>query len=119
MTDAATESPPLTDDPVYRHSRREAIVIFFVWLAAACWAIPFCYLNGYEPPQDPEFVRTVLGIPSWVFWGIVMPWLMADLVTIWLCFEFIQNDDLGEAHEGEDVAEDVAELHVSEAQEAS
>ena len=32
-------------DPVFLHSRREALVIFAVWLAALAWAVPFCYLR--------------------------------------------------------------------------
>ena len=28
-------------DPVFLHSRREALVIFAVWLAALAWAVPF------------------------------------------------------------------------------
>ncbi len=101
-------------DPVFIHSRREAIVIFCVWAAAALWTVPYCYLNGYG--VAPENLETVWGVPSWVFWGIGLPWLVADVVTIWLCFGYIQNDDLGEAHEGEDLAEEIAEMHAGDTQ---
>lgn len=99
-------SPPEWD-PVFLHSRREAIVIFCIWLAGLLWAVPYCYLNGYAGNIDPADVATVWGIPSWLFWGIAVPWVVADLATIWFCFCFMQDDDLGVAHEGEDLAEDI------------
>ncbi|HUG89315.1 MAG TPA: hypothetical protein VML55_00680, partial [Planctomycetaceae bacterium] len=86
-------------DPVFLHSRREAIVIFCVWLAGLLWAVPYCYFNGYIGHVDAANVATVWGIPSWLFWGIAVPWLVADLVTTWFCFCYMTDDDLGESHE--------------------
>jgi hypothetical protein len=101
-------------DPVFLHSRREAIVIFCIWLAALLWAVPYCYLNGYAGNIDPADVSTVWGIPSWLFWGIAVPWVVADLATIWFCFCFMQDDDLGVAHEGEDLEEDIRSERTSD-----
>lgn len=100
-----SESSPVEYDPVFLHSRREAVIIFGVWIVALVWAVPYCYLNGYLDSGarvDPESLRTVWGIPSWVFWGIAVPWLAADVFTIWFCFCYMQDDDLGEERdEGE------------------
>ncbi len=87
------------DDATFRHARREAKLIFFAWLAALLWAVPYCYFAGYpssDAPIDPETMPLVLGIPSWVFWGVGFPWLLADLFTVWLCFFYMEDDDLGE-----------------------
>lgn len=100
MNSPANSLPPLTADnldPVFRHSRREALAIFLVWLAAALWSLPYCYLNGYGEAIDPQNLETIMGIPSWVFYGVVAPWLVADVLTIILCFGYIKNDDLGES----------------------
>lgn len=97
-----SESSPVEYDPVFLHSRREAAIIFGVWIVALVWAVPYCYLNGYLDSGarvDPESLRTVWGIPSWVFWGIAVPWLAADVFTIWFCFCYMQDDDLGEERE--------------------
>ena len=40
-----------------------------------------------------------MGMPRWVFWGIFMPWLFVDAVTIWFVFFFMKDDDLGEGEE--------------------
>ncbi|MBW3540439.1 MAG: hypothetical protein KY476_09220 [Planctomycetes bacterium] len=94
-------------DPVFLHSRREAIVIFVVWLAGLVWAVPYCYVNGYVGNVEPESVATVWGIPAWLFWGIAVPWLAADLFTVWFCFWYMQDDDLGAAPEEESDHDDV------------
>ena len=101
-------------DPVFLHSRREALIIFCLWLTALLWAVPFCYFNEFGRPVDPETFSTVLGIPTWLFWGIVVPWLLADIFTIWFCFFYMKDDDLGEVHEGGDLEEEIAELHTKE-----
>ncbi len=103
----ASSSPPSSDefefDPVFLNSRREAVVIFGLWFLCFIWAIPISYMMGYGQEITPGNVPTVFGMPTWIFWGIVCPWLAADVVTTWLCFRFIKNDDLGAAPE--DLAE--------------
>ncbi len=96
FTPPSSEADPVEYDPVFLHSRREAIVIFSLWVAALFWAVLFSYFNGYAEAVDPENLRTLLGIPSWVFWGIVVPWMAADLFTIWFCLFYMADDDLGE-----------------------
>jgi len=81
-------------DPTFVNSRREAIVIFGSWVVALIWAVPYCYLNGYNV-ADPEKIKTVFGIPAWLFWGIAAPWVVANLFTTWFCFAFMKDDDLG------------------------
>ncbi|HUG18894.1 MAG TPA: DUF997 family protein [Planctomycetaceae bacterium] len=93
-------SPPKTDDsdwdPVYIHSRREAILIICTWLVALLWTVPYCYLNGYLPAEVSREVTFIWGMPSWVFYGIACPWMIANLFTVWFCFGFFEDDDLGE-----------------------
>lgn len=80
-------------DPVFLNSRREAVVIFLTWAAAFLWAVPYCALNAYET-GDISNLKLIWGIPHWVFWGIAVPWLLADVVTVWICFGLMQDDDL-------------------------
>ena len=92
-------SPPQPDtqhdwDPVFIHSRREAAVIFLIWLLAFAWVVPYSYLNGYGEPAEGETVPLIWGIPSWLFFGVVVPWLVADILTLWFCFGFMKDDDL-------------------------
>lgn len=98
-------------DPVFLHCRQEAIVILGVWVAAMIWTLSSCAATGYVDGQD---VPTIFGMPSWVCWGIALPWLVADVVAIALCLFYIRDDDLGVAHEGADVAEDIRHRHEGE-----
>ncbi len=97
LTDTQSSEPDW--DPLFLHSRREAIFIFLVWLAGLLWAVPFCYFNGYLGRVEASEITTIWGIPSWLFWGIAVPWVVADVITIWFCFGFMQLDDLGETAE--------------------
>ncbi|MCA9055549.1 MAG: DUF997 family protein [Planctomycetaceae bacterium] len=89
------DRPP--DDPVFLHSRREAVVILVLWGLCFAWTIPYCYIYGYNTPADAETLPIVMGMPAWVFWGVAVPWLVAGLISIGLCLWFIQDDDLGHA----------------------
>jgi hypothetical protein len=86
-------------DPVFLNSRREAWAIFGVWFLCLIWAVPVSYMMGYGQTVTPGNVPTILGMPVWIFWGIVCPWLVADVITTWFCFCYIKNDDLGVAPE--------------------
>lgn len=87
------------DDPVFLSTRREALVILAVWLLAFCWVVPVCYFTGYPTAPSPDEISTTLGMPSWVAWGVALPWFVAALVSIGLCLFFIRDDELGVAPE--------------------
>jgi hypothetical protein len=80
----------------YLHARREAVFIFLVWLAALAWTIPYCYGTGYQTVDDPSATPLVWGMPTWVFGGIVCPWLVANVVTIVFCLGYFKLDPLEE-----------------------
>ena len=109
ITPLTTDTPTaLQHTRVFLNSRREAIVIFGSWFVALCWAVPYCYINGYGHLVDPETMSTTMGIPTWLFGGILLPWIIADLFTTWVCFFFMKDDKLGAAGDEETHAEPVA-----------
>jgi hypothetical protein len=85
---------PPTEDPVLRSARKEAVVVFLIWLAALLYTIPYCYLNGYNRPV--ESLKFVLGFPDWVFWGILTPWTVCVLLSLYFGHHFMRDEDLGE-----------------------
>ena len=121
MSDSDWNSVTSEVDPVYVHSRREAIFIFSIWVVFCVYTCAFCYLYGYlshEPlptstgpaigqivgplesfNRDPESLSFPLnlGIPDWVFYGIFLPWLVCIALSIWYGLFFFVEDDLGEA----------------------
>lgn len=92
--DAVGESDELIPDPLFVQSLRESAVILLTWLACFVWTFAFCTRHGYPTSVDPAAFATVLGMPSWVVWGIVLPWSLANLVTLVFCFGFMQDAEL-------------------------
>jgi hypothetical protein len=76
-----------------RNARRESLLIMTVWLAALVWSVSVGYFAG--SPRDGSELSLVLGMPAWVFWGVVLPWAICLLFSVWFCFGFIADDDLG------------------------
>ena len=85
-------------DPLVLHARRETLVILAAFVVCMVWSIGCCYSLGYLAP-DGGPVAKVLGMPSWVFWGVAVPWAAADLFAVWFCFFFMVDDPLGEVQD--------------------
>ena len=102
MSSGNPDQTPTEYDPVFIHSRREALIILCLWVACLVYAVPYCYINGYSQEVDPAQLETVVGIPAWVFWGIAFPWILATLFTIFFCLFVMRDDDLGTVSEGHD-----------------
>jgi hypothetical protein len=81
-------TPPLTTPA----SRREALFVVVLWVLSCAYTVGYAALFGYQAEPQP---RLVLGMPSWVFWGIVAPWLVCTLVTCWFSLRGIKDEDLG------------------------
>lgn len=91
-------------DPVFVNARREAVVIILLFSTFCVWSVAACVTQGYlTRGKTLESVETTWGMPTWVFWGIFIPWIVVDGVALWFCFFFMKNDDLGAAYEDEDL----------------
>jgi len=91
-------------DPFVVHARREALVILTAFAVCLVWSIACSCLLGYGEPVDGG-LATVWGMPRWVFWGVLVPWLGADLFGLWFCFFFMADDPLGESEDESDRAD--------------
>lgn len=103
-------------DPVFLHARREAVAIILLFCGFCTWAVTICMTQGYlAPGEAPTAVHTTFGMPTWTFWGILVPWLAVDLVAVWFCFFYMKSDDLGTTREEEDLIEHVQHMTDGEA----
>ncbi|HTU25966.1 MAG TPA: hypothetical protein VMF30_11245 [Pirellulales bacterium] len=80
------------EDPVVRSGRREALWTLSLWLTAAIYSITWCTLFGYDRSVDS--LTFVLWFPDWFFWGVVLPWGICTVVSIFFAFCLIQDDPL-------------------------
>jgi hypothetical protein len=70
-----------------------------VWLGCLLWSTIAALLGGYG--RDPDDIGLILGFPDWIFWGIVLPWALCLSFSVWFCFWFMADDDLGGTSAGE------------------
>jgi hypothetical protein len=83
-------------DPDYLHSLRELVVLLVIFGLAFSWSIYVSFWLGYMPTEDTEVIPEIpliLGMPAWVFWGILIPWLVIDVLAIVFCFGYMKADN--------------------------
>lgn len=74
--------------PSYHRTRKEAIVAFLMWLGAGIWVITVSFWLGRG--LTPTFIG---GIPSWVLWGVLVPWLTLFVIHSWYSLFYMKADD--------------------------
>ena len=89
------EKRPPHLDRVYLNARRETVVLLIGFAVFLIWTIGTSRALGYDIPPD-QIEATVFGIPRWVFWGVCVPWMTANLFTFWYAGAFMSDDPLGE-----------------------
>ncbi|MEZ6123407.1 MAG: DUF997 family protein [Planctomycetaceae bacterium] len=92
MTNASDFEP----DPLFVDSLKEAKVILSIWLICFVWTVSVCLSTGYAKEVDPQQFPMILGMPTWIVWGVALPWLLANVVTIVFCLGYMKDADLGE-----------------------
>lgn len=80
-----------------RHVRqcwREAKLIGWVWLASLLVVGGSIGSFGYLPASErPAVPVLVWGIPAWVFWGLLVPWIVLIGITWWFAICFLKDDE--------------------------
>lgn len=71
----------------FTRARKESFHILAAWLTCMVWTIGYCALFAYED-QPPTLIW---GLPSWVLFGIAVPWLLATAYSIWYALTRIQD----------------------------
>lgn len=64
-----------------------------VWAVCLAWSTFYSAVEGYRPTSGD--MPLVFGMPSWVFWGILFPWVLCLVFSAWFCFFYMADDDLG------------------------
>ena len=85
--------PPEDEDPLLQSSRREFKVAIIFWSVFAAWTLGLGKLLAYQKHLDGQ-ISTILGLPAWVFWVVILPWFVATLFTVWFALKFMKDHDL-------------------------
>jgi Protein of unknown function (DUF997) len=89
----AQTEPANQEQRLLRHARREGLIIMALWTVCLVWSVGSGYVLGYH--RDSTQVRLLLGMPAWVFWSVVLPWAFCLAFSVWFCFGYMADDDLG------------------------
>lgn len=84
--------PPL-ENALVRTARREALLVAGLWIAALLWSVGYSYLSGYGATADK--LQFTLGFPSWIFWGVVAPWVLCAVISLFITRVLMTDEELG------------------------
>ncbi|WP_136247254.1 DUF997 family protein [Halomonas borealis] len=77
-----------SDRRYYLRTRREAAVAGLIWLVFLVWTVGVSYWLGYV---HNDF-STVMGLPTWIFWGVLVPFGAATLANSLYAFFYLEDD---------------------------
>tara|TARA_R110002096_G_scaffold273422_9_gene467275 strand:- start:13711 stop:14022 length:312 start_codon:yes stop_codon:yes gene_type:complete len=88
----------------FRQSKREMWVILGAWVFFLLWTGISCAVLTPNEVSEANPMPTVLGIPRWAAFGIVLPWFGALAFIFWFASRFMKDTNLGpgDGEEGTD-----------------
>ncbi len=81
-------------DATYLHARKEAAYILLAFFVSLVWTVGYSAIAGYNVPV--EQMTLVWGMPSWIVWGVMLPWFAATVFSVWFGLYYMKDDPLGE-----------------------
>ena len=73
----------------FLRTRKEAIVAGGIWFVFFVWVVGVSYQMGYGTVDG----SSVMGFPSWVFWGVFLPFIVATIVNCLYAFFYLKEED--------------------------
>ncbi|MDF1816294.1 MAG: hypothetical protein P1V20_29110 [Verrucomicrobiales bacterium] len=86
----------------YRQSLRELKCIVSAWAVFALWNVSAGALLAYKLPDPGEPLATVIGIPQWAFFTVLLPWIAGNIFIIWFAVRFMKDTDTVSGEERDD-----------------
>jgi hypothetical protein len=86
--------PKAKEQQLLRNARREGLVIMALWAACLVWSTASGWWLGYR--REPHEITVIFGIPDWICWSVILPWIICLIFSVWFCFVFMADDDLGQ-----------------------
>ena len=69
-------------------------MVLIIWLLALITTATVMTSKGYLPSEErPDAPALIWGIPSWVFWGLFVPWFVLIAVTWWFALSYLKDDE--------------------------
>ena len=81
----------MNKDSDLKQTLKEVKYLLLAWLFFASWVLIYCGFEAYG--QDHEDVKITFGMPSWVFWGIAVPWICSIIYTIYFSLSVMKDNE--------------------------
>lgn len=65
-----------------------SIIVGGLFILVSC---VISYLMGYS--RSPEDIKLILGFPDWIFFGVLLPWILIVLFTIFYSLTLMKGDE--------------------------
>lgn len=82
----------------FLRARKEAVWIMLAFVFFLVWCIAVSGGMGYEEAATEAYV----GIPRWVWLGVIVPWVFATAFTVWFALRVMTDDDAPRQGKGGD-----------------
>ncbi len=76
----------------FRQSRKELWFMLATWVVFLVWTLSYNAMYAFDAEasgSDP-----ILGMPRWVFFGILVPWMVGLGLTFWFASCFMKDTQL-------------------------
>lgn len=80
----------------FGQSLRELWVIVAAWVGFALWTTLAGSLLAFQRPDEGGTIATTLGMPRWVFFTVLLPWIVGNLFIFWFAMWYMKDTDLEE-----------------------
>lgn len=72
---------------------KEARMALSIWMVTLVTIVTVMVSAGYVPiEQRPNVPPLIWGIPSWVFWGLFVPWFVLIAISWWFAVCYLKDD---------------------------
>lgn len=78
----------------FGQSLREFWVIVTAWIGFALWTTLAGSLLAFQRPDEGAPIATTFGMPRWVFFTVLLPWIAGNVFIFWFAVRFMQDTDL-------------------------
>ena len=75
----------------FASATRETRVILIGFVVFCLWVVVASIWLGQS---EASATNLIFGLPTWVFWGVAAPWLLANVFTVWFCFGYMKDEPL-------------------------
>lgn len=89
----------------YRQSLREFWWITGAWGVFVIWNVASGALFAYQIPDPGAEMATVMGVPRWVFFTVLFPWLFGNAFILWFATKLMKDSSLNGTSDPEETDE--------------